>query len=62
MNATDGCNFYAMTNSFILHVGCPVAAASDTYTFVDNAPFTTDLYRNDSSTSIVNVTYASLSQ
>jgi len=39
-----------------------VAAASDTYTFVDNAPFTTDLYRNDSSTSIVNVTYASLSQ
>lgn len=36
VNATDGCSaFDSMESNFVLHVGCPAAAASDTFIFVD---------------------------
>jgi hypothetical protein len=39
VNATDGCNnFFNMSSSFTLHVGCPEAASSTTLTLSDNAP------------------------
>jgi len=44
VKVTDGCNIFdSMSSSFVLHVGCPAAASSDSFTFVDNLPINTTL-------------------
>ena len=63
VTVSDLCGKYdSMSTSFILHVGCPAAASSDTYTFVDTSPRTATLTVGDSKTAIASVTYSSLSQ
>jgi len=57
LNVTDGCNYLSMNTSFVLHVGCPAAASTDTYLFVDNAPSSTTMTPNSQTTSVVNVTF-----
>jgi len=46
VDANDGCNSFvnsSMSTPFLLHVGCPEAAASDTYYFVGSKASTTTL-------------------
>jgi hypothetical protein len=47
VDANDGCNSFvnsSMSTPFLLHVGCPTAAAtSDTYTFIGSTAATTTL-------------------
>ena len=45
-----------------LHVGCPAAASSDTFSFVDYSPKTTTLSYNESTTAIITLTYQSFTQ